>query len=95
MAGQEQGNKRMVLIRKEMTNGHLNPPTNGTANHDQPAPDRRWSRAPVDGLTGGSPLPGHLGAESGQTAPRGPIPCVKIGRAVRYSLRDLEQYVEG
>ena len=28
------------------------------------------------------------------TRPRGPIPCVRIGRAVRYDLRDLREYVD-
>jgi hypothetical protein len=28
------------------------------------------------------------------TAPRGPIACVKVGGSVRYTLRDLEAYVE-
>lgn len=29
------------------------------------------------------------------TDPRGPIPCVRIGRSVRYDLRDLRTYIEG
>lgn len=28
------------------------------------------------------------------TQPRGPIPVVKIGRAVRYDVRDLQRFVE-
>jgi len=28
------------------------------------------------------------------TEPRGPIPCVRIGRSVRYHVADLEAYVE-
>ena len=28
------------------------------------------------------------------TAPRGPIPCVRLGRSVRYSLAALQRYVE-
>lgn len=28
------------------------------------------------------------------TAPRGPIPCVRIGRSVRYALDDLRQFIE-
>jgi len=30
----------------------------------------------------------------GLTAPRGPIAVVKIGRSVRYDVRDLEQWIE-
>ncbi len=29
-----------------------------------------------------------------ETYPRGPIPCFRIGRAVRYSVDDLRKYVE-
>ncbi|MDY7011200.1 MAG: helix-turn-helix domain-containing protein [Planctomycetota bacterium] len=29
------------------------------------------------------------------TAPRGPIPCVRIGRAVRFDRRDLTRWVDG
>ncbi len=29
-----------------------------------------------------------------RTAPRGPIPCVRIGRSVRYDRRDLDEYIE-
>ena len=29
----------------------------------------------------------------GLTAPRGPIPCVRIGRSVRYAPGDLAEYV--
>ena len=28
------------------------------------------------------------------TSPRGPLPCVKIGGRVMYSLRDLEKFVD-
>jgi predicted DNA-binding transcriptional regulator AlpA len=28
------------------------------------------------------------------TAPRGPIPCVRIGRAVRYAVADLQAWIE-
>lgn len=27
------------------------------------------------------------------TAPRGPLPCVRIGRSVRYDLRDLRAFI--
>jgi len=27
------------------------------------------------------------------TAPRGPLPCVRIGRSVRYDLRDLQAFI--
>jgi len=27
------------------------------------------------------------------TAPRGPLPCVRIGRVVRYDLRDLQAFI--
>ena len=30
----------------------------------------------------------------GLTAPRGPIPCVRIGRAVRYDPDDLQDFLE-
>jgi hypothetical protein len=30
----------------------------------------------------------------GLTSPRGPIPCVRLGRAVRYSPADLQFYIE-
>jgi hypothetical protein len=30
----------------------------------------------------------------GMTTPRGPIPVVKIGRSVRYAVRDLEAFVD-
>jgi len=30
----------------------------------------------------------------GLTSPRGPIPCVRIGRAVRYALADLQAFAE-
>lgn len=29
------------------------------------------------------------------TQPRGPLPCVRIGRSVRYDFRDLEKWIEG
>jgi hypothetical protein len=29
------------------------------------------------------------------TAPRGPIPAVRIGRAVRYDVRDLQKFIDG
>lgn len=29
------------------------------------------------------------------SAPRGPLPVVKIGRAVRYAVADLQAYIEG
>lgn len=29
------------------------------------------------------------------TAPRGPLPAVRIGRAVRYDLTDLQAFVDG
>ena len=28
------------------------------------------------------------------TAPRGPIPCVRIGRSVRYAIDDLRSFIE-
>jgi len=28
------------------------------------------------------------------TAPRGPIPCVRLGRSVRYSVAALQRYLE-
>ena len=28
-------------------------------------------------------------------APHGPIPCVRIGRAVRFDERDLDAFIEG
>lgn len=31
----------------------------------------------------------------GQTAPRGPLPSVKIGRLERYSVGDLEKFITG
>ena len=31
----------------------------------------------------------------GLTAPRGPIPCVSIGRAVRYDVADLRAFIDG
>jgi excisionase family DNA binding protein len=27
------------------------------------------------------------------TAPRGPIPCLRLGRAVRYAIADLEAFI--
>lgn len=30
----------------------------------------------------------------GLTAPRGPVPCVRIGRSVRYRAADLDGYAE-
>jgi hypothetical protein len=30
-----------------------------------------------------------------QTAPRGPIPCVRIGRSVRYSVEVLKRFAAG
>lgn len=30
----------------------------------------------------------------GLTSPRGPIPCVRIGRSVRYSPVDLRNFIE-
>lgn len=29
----------------------------------------------------------------GLTAPRGPLPCVKLGRSIRYKLKDLDAYI--
>jgi len=29
----------------------------------------------------------------GLSAPRGPIPVVRLGRSVRYDLRDLEEFI--
>lgn len=28
------------------------------------------------------------------TEPKGPIPCVRLGRSVRYAVRDLEAWIE-
>ena len=28
------------------------------------------------------------------TDPRGPIPCIRVGRAIRYDPRDLEAWIE-
>jgi predicted DNA-binding transcriptional regulator AlpA len=28
------------------------------------------------------------------TYPRGALPCIRIGRAVRYAVRDLEEWIE-
>jgi hypothetical protein len=30
----------------------------------------------------------------GITAPRGPLPAVRLGRAVRYAVRDLEAFID-
>ena len=30
----------------------------------------------------------------GLTSPRGPIPCVRLGRSVRYSVAALERYLD-
>jgi len=30
----------------------------------------------------------------GLTSPRGPIPCVKIGRSVRYAVSDLQAFID-
>ncbi|HEY4311749.1 MAG TPA: helix-turn-helix domain-containing protein [Pirellulales bacterium] len=29
------------------------------------------------------------------TVPRGPLPCVKVGRAVRYSVASIEAWIRG